>query len=224
MVEALTRCQYTWCLRRRVFSTFRDGITRSFDSLQTAGKRAYDIVDEHFRHEVGRSGFSFQCKSAETWEDMLVHVKEWIEDDYVGTALHQHGGRQAAVRPFRLLRNHPILCGLIVFRLQILLQRSSIEMCNDSGSIVYAAHIYNAACRGGGLHKHRRDIDYIIDLHTPKRVFSGTSPSVAAEYFDRFPLALNDTQRSTYDRLHLDSRAGSGRTNHKRIKLKVYFQ
>ena len=199
----------------------REGVARPFDNLQAAGKRAYDILDEHFRHGSVQSGVNTPCNSTKAMEEIMMYAKEWTENDAVGTTLHQRGGGAASVRSCRLLRLHPILCGLKVFRLEMLLQHSGVEMCNDSGSVICAAHIYNAACRSGSLQKNWRDIDYVIDLHTPERVFSGSTPTVAVDYFDKFLLALTDTQRATYDRVRLDSGASCGRTNSKRVKLKT---
>lgn len=199
----------------------RDCIARPLDSLQRAGKRACDILDEHFRRERDQSGTSTEFKSTEALQDIMAYIKEWIEDDIVSTALHRHGGSQGTIRPFRLLHNHPILCGLKVFRLHILLQHAGIEMSNASGSVVCAAHIYNAACRSGGLRQPWRDMDYVIDVHTPKRVFCGSFPSLVADYFDRFLLALSVTQRATYEKLHMDSMVGSVGTKNRGTKLKM---
>lgn len=195
----------------------RDGISRSLDSLQTEGKRAYDIIHEHFQQVDGDSGVRTQAL-----EDILLYAKDWIENDIVASAQYRHGGAQDQIRPYRFLRIHPILCGLKVFRLQILLQQSGIEMSNNIGSIVSAAHIYNAACRSGGLDKSWRDIDYVIELHTPKRVFSGSSPSTVSEYFDKFLLALDESQRTAFDGVYPSGgRPGAGRIRTRRIKLKT---
>lgn len=63
-------------------------------------------------------------------------------------------------------------------------------MCTAWGSVIYPAHLYNAAKHSAGLDAEWKDMDYLISVHGAQRIFVGAPPTDAAEYQKRFLLAL----------------------------------
>jgi len=204
-----------------IHHTLRGRISRAFESLQTTGRTVCDIVDEHFRHTSDQNKASIPLGNTESLKRIKVYAKDWIENDAIGAAVYRGTARRGTTKPFRLLQNHPVLCGLKILRIQMLLQDSGIELCNAFGSVLCLAHIYHAATQSGGLRQLWRDIDYIVTLHSSKRIFSGRAPTLAADYFDRFVAALNENQRTTYARMRPRGSAESRNAKRRTISLKV---
>jgi hypothetical protein len=85
-----------------------------------------------------------------------------------------------------LIDRHPLLCGLLVFRLQIAYQDIGLALANEWGSIQYAAHLYEA-CRHSG-HTPRDgqlpkwpDMELVLELHGKELAFGGKLPTTLDE-------------------------------------------
>lgn len=81
-------------------------------------------------------------------------------------------------------------CGLLTFRLNLLLQEFGQTLVGAWGSAIYPIHLYNACRQSGDLDSEWEDAEYICQLHTPQRVFVGGPPKDPGEYFKRFTLML----------------------------------
>jgi len=174
----------------------RSNVSYPLNRLRIAGETAIDSVDQHFQHVDGQCQAEMRNTKDEELKDIKVYTEEWIQTDAIGAAFSKGTASQATIPPFRFFRNHPMLCGLKVFRLQMLLQGIGIGLCNAWGSVIFPAHLYNAvAC---SMEEHLRWIDliYIVSLHSAKRVFGGSPPTRPVECFDRFILGLDPTDRA----------------------------
>ena len=90
-----------------------------------------------------------------------------------------------------LLERDPLLCGLLLFRLQILYQDIGFKLANTWGSILLAGHLYEA-CRisesGGDKLPNWPDMEFVMDLHGKEESFGGKIPKTIDESYTAFLL------------------------------------
>jgi hypothetical protein len=90
-----------------------------------------------------------------------------------------------------LLFRHPVLCGLYVFRLQIIYQDTGLTLANMFASIQSAAHLYQA-CQLSNQGKHGRkqvewpDMDLVLRLHGTEQIFGVKVPRTVRESLKAF--------------------------------------
>jgi len=85
-----------------------------------------------------------------------------------------------------VIDRHPLLCGLLVFRLQIVYQDIGLGIANEWGSIQYAAHLYEACRHSGHTPRDRElptwpDMELVLELHGKELAFGGKLPTTLDE-------------------------------------------
>jgi len=84
-----------------------------------------------------------------------------------------------------LLERDPLLCGLLVFRLQMEYQDIGFKLSNTWASIMYAAHLYEACRHSGSLPGEPlpewQDIELVLDIHGKEQAFGGKIPKTIDE-------------------------------------------
>ena len=89
-----------------------------------------------------------------------------------------------------MLGRHPSLCGLVIFDLHMHSQVVGKTEADLWGSIVTAAHVYNAAQQEGILTSDWPDLELVIDIHTAQHLFIGDRPSSRDKYYLRWRIAM----------------------------------
>lgn len=70
-------------------------------------------------------------------------------------------------RYFVLLERHPVLCGMLLFRLKMVMQSLGVILVNAWGSLPTVLHLYNAARVEGALVKPWMDLEPVVsEYHT----------------------------------------------------------
>jgi hypothetical protein len=89
-----------------------------------------------------------------------------------------------------MVERHPVLCGLLVFRFQMVYSEIGLALANAFTSIQSAAHLYQA-CRhssqmpGGSPLQAWTDMEFVLDLHGREEAFGG-----------RIPTTIDDSNRA----------------------------
>jgi hypothetical protein len=78
---------------------------------------------------------------------------------------------------FRLMKRHPVFCGLLALHLNLTMQQAEVNFSNAWGSALYLAHLYNAVKQEGLLKRTWPDMELVISFHTKERVFVGGEPT-----------------------------------------------
>lgn len=133
-----------------IHHVLREDVSRPFDDLRPTGTRVIATIDEYFKYTRSRRIANWPAQNDKVLRDIQKLAKEWTQEDRVGIATVK-GVSNVRTRPYHLLKNHPVLCGLLIFRLNILLNDSGINFCNAWGTAVYPAHLYNAARQSADL-------------------------------------------------------------------------
>ena len=127
-----------------IHHVLRQDVSRPFDQLQRTGKRVVAILDDYFRYSRNRKISNWPPQNDEVFRQISALAKDWALEDRVGKCFPR--GAQGVKAPaYHLLKNHPVLAGLLTFRLNVLLNDAGITLCNAWGSVLYPIHLYNAA-------------------------------------------------------------------------------
>jgi len=92
--------------------------------------------------------------------------------------------------PFRLLKQYPLLCGLYIFSLKLRFKEMGVTFANAWGSILFTSHLYNAVRQERLLLKSWKDMELLIVMQSPERIFVGDRPNGLQNYLKRFLLGM----------------------------------
>ena len=121
----------------------------------------------------------------------LSHIfDEWILGDPIQKLMERLFGKTDLPQgERRLLGQNPLLCGLVAFRLQLQLQEYGIAYVDAWKSVTFAAHLYNAVSEEKYCQARWPDMDLLMRLQTPEKLYCGAPPKNVDEYYERFRLA-----------------------------------
>lgn len=180
-----------------IHNSLRDHIGHPLTELQNTARRAVAIMDDYFRLSKHARLSTWAPANDEVFRMIKETAKQWALEDTI--AKIPVPKRAPKMESFYLLKNHPVLTGLLMFQLNLRLQDAGITLCNAWRSVLYTAHLYNALRQSGGLNAPWRDIEYIIETHSAKRLFVGAPPSEPSDYLKRFIYVLGGSA-STFAR------------------------
>jgi hypothetical protein len=89
--------------------------------------------------------------------------------------------------PYFFFRQHPWLCGLWKYYIQIQLQSLAITFVNAWGSVMYCGHLYSALGQEGLVQKRWSDMDLALAIQDIVVVQSSSQPE---DYLKRFLLSI----------------------------------
>ena len=175
----------------------RRDMEKCFEALQATGDRATAVVQLHFQ-----TARELKAKKDKWHEDndmqilkVIQFVGAWIRKDKVTDAIRKHSSQRPEVlgvelQPFFLLKHHPVLCGTFRYFLDLGLQEVGLSLTNAYDTILSTAHLYNAATQLKLLTVPWPDMEFLISIHTPKRIFIGGLPTTSEDFLKRFQLVL----------------------------------
>jgi len=78
----------------------------------------------------------------------------------------------------------------MLFRINLTMQEFGLTPVNAWGALPIVLHLYHAAAVEGNLKKSWLDMEVLIIVNTPQRVFVGDRPDKPQEYLKRFLLVM----------------------------------
>ena len=116
----------------------------------------------------------------------FLHEASWFADFDVRRLRNVPGMGDAR---WLLVERDPLLCGLLLFRLQMLYQDIGFKLANTWGSILYAGHLYEA-CRISGSGEDKLpswpDMELVLEIHGKEQSFGGKIPTTIDESYTAF--------------------------------------
>ena len=94
------------------------------------------------------------------------------------------------MEPFRLLKQYPLLCGLLSFAIQMNAHGLGIDFANSWGSIMCASHLYNATRQEKLLSKTWKDLELVLALQGTENFFVGNPPKDLQACFKGYNLSM----------------------------------
>jgi hypothetical protein len=173
----------------------KDQVDRSFKESQLIANRAKATLSRYFEFTRG-------IKPPSTWpkgnERVLTHLADAVDktilEDVVLPLKEKLYTRlrlpySADVERFYLYKRHPILCGLLSFRLTLELQYAGVILVQAWGTAIYPAH-FNNALRQQIQPAPWPLMEKVIELHGEDRVFVGGRPRTILDCYKQVSLVL----------------------------------
>lgn len=184
-----------------IYTVLGKDMCRGFETLQSDGSRVASILQLYFRtssKEIRGRNSSWHKFNDKQILKLIGFISRGINQDVISKALRSQMEKHPdlvvlEIYPFFFLKTHPLFCGLLVYWLNTSVRRFGIALANVYGSILSAVHLYNAARQSALLSMQWPDIDYIISVNTPERLFIGGLPTTPADYLKRFQIALGSS-------------------------------
>jgi hypothetical protein len=171
--------------------------SEAFQELQATGQRVTAVIRHYFQfsRNHGTQRENWHKDNDPQIVKFVGFVSVWINQDLISKAVRKQSKQSPEeqgieLSPFFLMKQHPLLCGSLVYWLNLSLQEVGISLANAYDSILSAAHLYNAARQSNLLAISWPDMDYIISVHTNQRIFVGGPPTEPEDFFKRFQLVL----------------------------------
>jgi hypothetical protein len=165
-----------------------------FGELQATAKRCVTTIDDWFKFSNNKQFMNWPAHNNNGLRQIKAFVQEWVQQDCIGKFHAKVAGRvrfdDGKPVPFLFLQRNPVACGLLMLRLNLLLQEAGQTLVGAWGSAIYPIHLYNACRHSAGLDLKWEDAEYLYQLHTPQRLFVGAPPKDPQEYLKRFLLML----------------------------------
>jgi hypothetical protein len=114
-------------------------------------------------------------------------VECWIKKDFTepqrSNIFREHGHEESLIESYAYLRRHPLLCGLMIFRLSLTMNELGLTHSNMWGATIACAHLYNAVRQELPSFPQWLDMEALIIIHTTQRIFwRDQLPSTTAQY------------------------------------------
>lgn len=124
----------------------------------------------------------------EKLQDLSDFIREYVINDLIIARRDELFGKASfgPGKPFYLLSQHPMLCGLFKFAITLKHQQAGIVKINDQGIVLAAAHLYNAAQQDGSLSTSWATMDNLITLWKSEQIYAGTKPTEPETWYRRY--------------------------------------
>ena len=166
-------------------------LNRGFQELSTAGNNGFSGLRQH---EIHMKAMGVDRTVPVTRQHLAVlrdFVKTVIQTDLIAENRQKHFGHQPGeVAPFCLFKHHPVLCGALKFHLDRSLYYCGLRVTNEWAVLICVAHLYKATRQTGYLESEWVDMETLIDLYTPTRIFVGEAPCKFEEMEKRLLLGV----------------------------------
>jgi hypothetical protein len=164
--------------------------------LQKMGLYATQTLQSYAKFSEKMSIDTWPKENDKILQYIRTETEEWINSDIYFPAQQQLFKSTklppSIIRPYSLFSRHPLLCGLMLFRLNMRLEEAGITLVNAWGSLPSVLHLYNAV-------KHEspnasfppwEDLEAVINMHSKERIFVGDYPDNPDQYLKRFCLVM----------------------------------
>lgn len=130
------------------------------------------LAEVRFRaHEIKKTielyrSFSQSASHGETLLDRVyTFIKKWIDADRIGNLRRFMNPAIVGRHPHWLLTYHPMLCGAIIFYMNLSMQIAGRFLATASGAIAAYMHLYNASRQSGLNERPWWDMTFLIYVH-----------------------------------------------------------
>lgn len=173
--------------------------SNAFTELQHSGSEISLNMKKYFEFSRGITGKS-KIWHAHNDPQLTLLTKfndEWLQKDLIAFAIKKQAKQKVAdsvfdrmCPPYFLLKNHPLLCGLMQYWMHHSYRQVQICFTNCYDSILACAHLYNAAKQSGLFAGEWPGMDQVIFIHGAQRLFVGSTPTNPRDFFIRFQMVL----------------------------------
>lgn len=180
-------------------------LARGFDDFVKQGSRLIqawnDCLESGKTNHINRSHKDNDANI----QHSIIRLKKAIDDDFVqdliDDSFEDHPGASEKYNWGKnfLLKNHPLLCGIILQDGLVAGHRNGTRIAADQGPVRTAIHLSHAVSMAGyaPIGRAWADLDYIIEKHGDAHLFVGSKPAKLKDCYRHMGLAFGQSA-STY--------------------------
>ncbi|KAF2827075.1 hypothetical protein CC86DRAFT_394111 [Ophiobolus disseminans] len=172
-----------------IHNRLRDEVDRSFRELANVADFTRNNIKSTLDFHKDLRIDNWPGKNDEFMTAFSDEIMHWIISDPHRAAARQLK-RKNLPGPYYFFRQHPWLCGLWKYYIQIQLQSTAIAFVNAWGSVMYCGHFYNAVRKAKLLPQKWSDMELAFAIRGYEDFFVGSPPSQPEDYVKRFLIAL----------------------------------
>ncbi|KAK5947420.1 hypothetical protein PMZ80_001570 [Knufia obscura] len=163
-----------------------------FTQMQLVGHDARASVQAAINNRKGCPNESWPIQKDFMVQKVLMHViDQWILTDGYNAVVKRHMSQANFPKEdFRVLRQHPILCGLMAFHVRLMMSNCGLSYMNSWGSGMFMAHLYNAVRQEKSCEVEWPDMESFMDVHAVECLFSNGRPQSPRDFYKRFELCM----------------------------------
>jgi len=163
-----------------------------FKQLQIVATRAKQSVQAAASNRKGCLNESWPFQKDMTVRRVLIHtIEQWVLTDGYDVLVKRHmPNANFPKEDFRILRQHPLLCGLMAFNVHLMTLNCGLAYVNAWGSGMFMAHLYNALRQKGTCQAEWADMESFMNTHESELLFSNGRPDTISDFYKRFELCM----------------------------------
>jgi hypothetical protein len=166
----------------------RQDIARGHAELYQSAKAINGSIEQNLAFHTSLRVDTWPASNDLVLKNIQGQLDAWVAKDQIQLAKQKIG--HSAGEPFKLLKQHPLFCGLLMYGFKALFQEVGIAFSGAWGSIMYSGHLYHAVRNEKFLNKQWRDMELVTFLQGPEHFFVGDEPRTAEEYLKKFCLSM----------------------------------
>ncbi|KAL1963061.1 hypothetical protein VTN77DRAFT_8707 [Rasamsonia byssochlamydoides] len=170
-----------------IHHVLREDIDRGFSDLCTSASLISASIEETLKFHAKLRVETWPPSNDRVLRDILDRINGLVNTDPIQKAKRRLG--RSAGEPFKLMKQHPVFCGLWAYSLKALFQEVGVVFAGAWGSIMYTAHLYNAVRQEKLLHRPWKDMELVSGLQEAN-IFVGSRPKTPEDYLKRFALSM----------------------------------
>ncbi|KAL3481566.1 hypothetical protein BJX99DRAFT_218513 [Aspergillus californicus] len=182
-----------------VHHTMRHSALGAFGDLRMSGLRIQKTVKDYLELSKTHPQPEFWPKECDrAIQSISTAVESWIiQDPFHGIRKFDRVGPPP--EKHELLSQHPILCGLLLFNLNLRMQFAGQQLVTQWSDVQQLAFLHNLVINSP-MHNDLRwpDMDAFIKIHGESHIFIGSRPKNATESLQRLELATGISSAANF--------------------------
>jgi hypothetical protein len=120
----------------------------------------------------------------------MSYIHNFCHADIIEYVWRTTSGGKDVIERHRLLKAHPVRCGILAFHIMSQWREISISVANHSNLVTAAGHLLNVIEREGLLVEPWMDMNILFTTQGETHVFAGERPTSGDQYHRRFSVAV----------------------------------
>ncbi|KAL5363557.1 hypothetical protein BJX96DRAFT_187077 [Aspergillus floccosus] len=186
-----------------IHHAMRHSAMSALDDLRMSGLRIQKTIDEYFKISKTHPPPQFWPKEGdEEIKNIHLAVEAFIINDPLAELKRRSRSfpAKATVERHLLLSQHPVLCGLILFHLNIRMQSIGQQLITQWYDVQQLAFLYNLVKTQATTNLSWPDMEAFIKIHDESHIFIGSRPKNASESMNRLELATGISSAARFAR------------------------
>ncbi|KAJ9612123.1 hypothetical protein H2200_003720 [Cladophialophora chaetospira] len=169
----------------------RTQVVRGFSDLCTVGTMIEGSINRNFELHKNLRIDTWPASNDEGLRQIVQYVQAVCRTDPIADMRSRVAAfRQVEVERNRLMKNHPVMCGLAIYHMKAMFYEAGVTFANAWGSVLFTAHLYSALTAEKVATGRWKDMDLLLSIQDQERMFVGEAPKSADQYLRRYSLAM----------------------------------